>query len=111
VIAENLLAQIDPEAQIYALFKGIVDHSYVDQEHEMVYTDKDGQSQPKTYSLGWEICVRWANDSSTWLPLASVKDSNTIKAAEYAVSRDLDLEPAFHWWVCKVLRKRDRWGL
>jgi hypothetical protein len=83
------------EGQRYALFKGIVDHRYVYHEREMVYTDKNGRSQPKTSTLRWELCARWANDSSSWLPLASVKDLNPIKATEYAVSRDLDLEPAF----------------
>jgi hypothetical protein len=60
----------------------------------MVYTDKDRRSQPKTSTLGWELCVSWVDDSSSWLPLALVKDSNPIEAAEYAVSRDLDLEPS-----------------
>jgi hypothetical protein len=75
----------------------------------MVYTDKYGQSQHKTSTLGWELGVSWADNASSWLPLASVKDSNSIEAAEYAVARDLESEPAFKWWVRKVLRKRDRW--
>jgi hypothetical protein len=36
LIAENLLAQVDPEGQRCALFKGIVDHRYVDHEPEML---------------------------------------------------------------------------
>jgi hypothetical protein len=50
VFAENLSAQVDPEGQRYALFKGIVDHD--DHEREMVYTDQDGQSQPITSKPG-----------------------------------------------------------
>jgi hypothetical protein len=108
VIAANLSAQVDPEGQRYALFKGIVDHRYVAHEREMDYTDKDGRYQPKTTTLGWELCVSWADDPSSWLPLALVKDLNPIEAAEYAVSRDLVSETAFKWWVRKILRKRDR---
>jgi len=33
---------------------------------------------------------------------------NPIEVAECAVAQKIHREPAFHWWVTKVLKKRDR---
>jgi hypothetical protein len=45
---------------------------------------------------------------SSWVPLIELKDSNPVELAEYAVANKIDQEPAFHWWVTDVLRKRNR---
>ena len=37
-----------------------------------------------------------------------MKDSNPVELAEYAVANKISEEPAFAWWVCDVLRRRDR---
>ena len=36
-----------------------------------------------------------------------MKQSNPVQIAEYAVSRGIEDEPAFVWWVTYTLRKRD----
>jgi hypothetical protein len=109
VIAENMATSIDPEGQQYALFRGVIDHRYDNHGLDTTYIDAKGIEQFRPTTLGWELCVQWADGSSSWLPLADVKASNPVEAAEYAVSRSLDNEPAFRWWARKVLRKRDRW--
>jgi hypothetical protein len=42
------------------------------------------------------------------LPLRTVKESNPVKLAEYAVNNKLAKEPAFAWWVPYTLNKQDR---
>ena len=37
-----------------------------------------------------------------------LKESNPIETAEFAISRNIQDEPAFSWWVPYVMRKRDR---
>jgi hypothetical protein len=44
---------------------------------------------------GWELCVQWANGTPSWLPLQ--------------VTRGIENEPAFRWWVNKTLHKVDFW--
>ena len=39
--------------------------------------------------------------------LSILKESNLIQLAEFAVANDLAQEPAFWWWIYKVLVKRD----
>ena len=46
--------------------------------------------------------------SNQWVPLKILKESNPIEVAEFAISRNIDDEPAFSWWVPYVMRKRDR---
>ena len=52
--------------------------------------------------------MKWKDGSHDWLPLSIVKESYPIAVAEYAVANELSIEPAFKWWVRKVLKKRDR---
>ena len=37
-----------------------------------------------------------------------MKEHYPVQTAEYAVSNNVDSEPAFNWWVGHVLKKRDR---
>ena len=43
-----------------------------------------------------------------WIPLRTLKETNPIEVAEYAVSRGINNEAAFHWWVPYTLREHDR---
>ena len=52
--------------------------------------------------------MSFSNGETQWLPLRTVKESNPVELAEYAVNNKLDMEPAFHWWVPYTLRKRNR---
>jgi hypothetical protein len=88
---------VDPEGLKYALFRGVVDHWFSDHSKETRYLDKVGAEQPRMSTLGWELCVQWADGTSNWLPLADLKKSNPVEVAKYAVSRKLDKEPAFCW--------------
>jgi hypothetical protein len=47
VIVENLATMIDLKGQQYALFKGDVDHQYVDHRRDTTYTNDDGNQQPR----------------------------------------------------------------
>ena len=42
------------------------------------------------------------------MPLNRLKQSLPLKTAEFDVSREIDNEPAFKWWVPYTLRRRDR---
>ena len=40
--------------------------------------------------------------------IGTTTEANPVELAEYAVNHGIDKEPAFHWWVPFVLRKRNR---
>ena len=48
------------------------------------------------------------NGTGAWYPLRDIKESDPIRVAEYAKSRDIDHLPAFAWWVSHTLKKRDK---
>jgi hypothetical protein len=63
---------------------------------------------PKKTTRGWKLLCQWKDGTTSWVPLIELKDSNPVELAEYAVASRIDQEPAFHWWVAEVLRKRNR---
>jgi len=52
--------------------------------------------------------VEWRDGSSSWLSLKELKNSNTVEVAQYAINNQIDLEPAFDWWVGDVLKRKER---
>ena len=56
----------------------------------------------------WEVLVDFKDGSSAWLSLSFVIETNPVELAEYAMSRDIQTEPAFAWWVTHTLMKRTR---
>jgi hypothetical protein len=54
------------------------------------------------------LCCQWQDGSTSWESIADLKESHPIETAEYAVTKGLDHEPAFNWWVPYVLKKRDQ---
>ena len=65
-----------------------------------------GVKKRKVTTKGVELEVEFIDGSSSWVPLKDLKESNPIETAEFAVSRQIQDEPAFAWWVTHVLRKR-----
>jgi hypothetical protein len=100
-IAESMYSQIDDEGHTYQLMDEIIDHQ------------KDGTAVSKgegsrMTTKGWKLLVQWKDKTLNWIDLKDLKESNPIETAEYAVANQISDEPAFAWWVRKVLRRRDR---
>lgn len=62
----------------------------------------------KKTTKGWEFLVEWKDGSQDWTALKDLKSSNPLETAEFIVSRNLQDEPAFVWWVDDVLKTRTR---
>ena len=57
---------------------------------------------------GWVTQVEWTDGTWSWLPLKDVNAVDFFKLAEYIVSRKIQNEPAFAWWVSNTFRTRKR---
>ena len=106
---ENLYAQVDDDGNQYSILKGIVDAK----SDDTAIKAPDGWivmpsnlRHRRVTAKGWKIKVVWEDDSESWIPLSTVKESNPIELAEFAVAHNLHNEPAFAWWMHHVLRKR-----
>ena len=64
---------------------------------------------PLLFLFDDHLCVQWKDRSTSWERLADLKESYPVEVAEFAVSRGLDQQPAFAWWVSvsAVLKKRN----
>ena len=111
IIAENLYSQVDEEGRHVLLMDSILDHrsthKAVKSENEYFAT-RSGRRVRRKSTAGWFLCVQWKDHSTSWEPLAALKESNPIEVAEYAVASGIQDEPAFSWWVPFTLRRRER---
>jgi hypothetical protein len=113
IIAANLYAQLDEEGRKthISLLKEIVDHwktkDAIEKQNGFTVAQY-GARIPKRTTRGWELCVKWRNGDTTWAPLKDLKDTNPVELAEYAITNGIKDEPAFLWWVPKVIMHRER---
>jgi hypothetical protein len=111
VIAENLFSQVDSEGNRYEIMSEIQDHRRDDTALSRANgfrVSKSGNKHAKITTRGWKLLVEWKTGQTEWIPLKSLKASNPIELAEYAVANHLQEEPAFKWWVPHTLRQRNR---
>ena len=110
LIAENMFAQCDPEGNQHLLMDAIVDHKADDKAVKFAdrFVIVKGKRYHRKTTVGWKLCIRWKDGSTSWERLADLKESYPVEVAEYAVAQDIDKEPAYSWWVPYVLKKRNR---
>ena len=111
VLMENLYAQVDDEGNQFNIFDGIISHQKLNSAintEDGFYANKFGIKKRVITTKGWKVKVLWKDGTSSWLPLSDVKEAQPVELAEYAVSRNIQDEPAFAWWVKHTLKKRDR---
>jgi hypothetical protein len=111
LIAENMYSQVDDEGRHFALLSDIIDHKSDGKavaSDDGFFLDRHGKQQRRITTKGWKLLVEWKDGTSSWVPLADMKEAFPIDVAKYAVSNKISSEPAFAWWVPHVLGKRDR---
>ena len=64
-------------------------------------------SKPVITTKGWDMQIRWKDQSTSWIALSNIKESFPVQAAEYAVANNIAHMPAFRWWVKPILKKRE----
>ena len=110
IIAENILTQVDSDGMSTTLMEGIVDHRK-DEEKGLQHPDKyvqtkNGRHHLRKTTKGWELLIKWKDNSESWIKLSDMKESHPVEVAAYARARGIDKEPAFKWWVPHTLKKR-----
>ena len=109
-MAENLFAQSDDDSWNIVLLQEIIDYrkdnAIAIPATSGSYTTETGQRRKVITTKGWEIKVLWSDQSTSWLPLPAVKESNPIELVEFAITTGIASEPAFNWWNHKTTRRR-----
>ena len=109
-IAEALYSTTDNEGHSKAVLDCILEHSKNDRaisKTDRHIITKSGNRRIRKTTIGWNILVRWKNQTEAWVPLKLMKENYPVQIAEYARACHIDDEPAFQWWVPYTLRKRD----
>jgi hypothetical protein len=112
VIAEHLFSQVDDKGNQYRLFnKEISGHhknSKAIDKADQYRSGPNGRQTKKQTTAGWDIEVKLVDGSASWLPLKEIKETNTVKTAQYAVDNRIDEESAFDWWAQDALKRKRR---
>ncbi len=111
IIAENMFAQVDSEGRQYQILDEIIDHCKDNTAvpiSEGMIQGPNGEMKPKITTQGYKFLCSFKDGSMDWVKLKDLKESNGIEIAEFVVANRLIEEPAFKWWVPKVLWKQNR---
>ena len=111
LIAEAMYAQCNPDGTQYVLLDSIIDHKRLDsaiRPLDQKVVRPNGRTYLRRSTVGLQLCCQWKDGSTSWESLANLKESHPIETIEYALTKGLDHEPAFNWWVPHVLRKHDQ---
>jgi hypothetical protein len=108
VIAENMYAQCDIEGRQYNLMEGIADHKtdWHGIEPADMYIKHGSNRQVRKKTNGWNLCVECRDGTTSWERLVDIRESNSVKVAEYAAAKSFLDAPYFVWWYPNVLKNR-----
>jgi hypothetical protein len=110
VIAENMYVQCDIEGRQYNLMEGIVDHKTDGHAVEPadMYIKNGSNKKVRKTTKGWNLCVEWKDETTSWERLVDLKESNPVEVAECAAAKSLLDTPDFVCWAPHVIKKRSR---
>jgi hypothetical protein len=68
LIAENLYSQVDDEGHHQVMFDEIIDHN---SDMTAIFPDDgwttlNGKKHRRITTIGWKLCVRWKDGSTSW---------------------------------------------
>ena len=88
VISENLFNQAGDNGWDTGVFSEIVglrkDDTVPIPYSRGTITSHNGQTRNVITTKGWEVHIKWQDQSTSWLPLNVVKESYPVKLAEFA---------------------------
>lgn len=111
IIAECLYSQVDDEGHQYLLMSKIRDHKKMNEavaDEDIFQVSYNGNIHKRMTTKGWKLCVTWKDGSTSWETLADMKHSFPVQVAEYAITNNLQEQPAFRWWVPDAIKRKTR---
>ena len=109
-IVENLYSQVSEEGSMYTLIEEIVYHikDKTEEAKEEVNTKRSNfRCRRNLTSKGWRFLVTWKYVRKYCITSQDIKQSYSIKVAEYKKSKNIEDKTYFIWWVPYTPRKQD----
>ena len=111
IIAENIYSQIDKDGTTVSYLQDIIGHRKDDaavSKSEGTVKDRHGREHQVKTTKGWWFLIELQNETTEWVKLKDLKESNPVELAQYVKRNGLEDEPAFAWWVPWTLKKTTR---
>jgi hypothetical protein len=110
VIASNIYEEGDADGFSSSMLYQIIDHKSSGEAvklEDKYITTRTGTRRLRETTVGWSFLIQWGDESTQWVDLKVLKESNPVQGGEYVISRGIQNEPAFAWWVPYAMQKRD----
>ena len=106
-ITENLFNQTNNDGWDTGLLSEVIglrkDKKVAISREKGAINSYNGQNLNNITTKGWDVQVKWDDQSTSWIPLNIVNESNPIELEEYAHAKGYEEESAFKWWVRRNL--------
>jgi hypothetical protein len=93
IIAENMLTQVDSDGYSLTMMKGIIDYERDDAvavpKSDMYVVTSRGQKKLRKTTISWKLLIQWADNSKSWILLKDIKESHSVKLAEFSKALDI----------------------
>jgi hypothetical protein len=91
ILAENLFSQMDKDGTQFRLCSGIIGHRHngnaVDKEYQIRISGE--KKVKKKIISGWALEIEWRDGGTAWIELKTMKESNAVEVAEYALANQI----------------------
>ena len=106
-IAESVYSQYNADGNVYLILDLLVDNHKNSKAVSLTDQQTSIQSRPVTceFIVGWQICCKWKDSSTSWEKMSKLKKSHPVQTAEFAVAQVIDHESACNWLVKMCSRK------
>ena len=91
VIAESIYAACNDSVKDYLMMVSIVQYRKSNNDlsvssQKMVHI---GHSYMHRSTVGWQLCVQWRDESTSWQALKDLKESHPVDTVEYVVAQEI----------------------
>ena len=67
---------------------------------------RKGRTHYRRSTASWKIFCQWKDGPTSWTEISDIKELHPIETDEYAITQEIDAEPAFNWWEQNVIKRR-----
>ena len=98
VIAENMYPQVDDDSHATQILYAIVDYRKdrnAVNKADMRVSTKSGEKNLRHTASSWSLLIMWKSREEEWMLINHIKQSLSLKPAEFSVTRRIHNDPAF----------------
>ena len=98
-----MITRVDSDGFSTTMMDGIFDYRRDSEiavpKRDLYVVTKRGQKRMRKSTVGWQLLVKWKDQSESWIHLKDLKELNPVEVDRFAEARGIVDDPYFTWWV------------